>query len=92
MKRGRRQPDNIALILDNMLDARIRKKKFELLIDIKIDYHFRQLISSANGATREDTERLAHAILDARWNNLHIGPIIEKFAHKFIYPYRTRAE
>lgn len=88
MKRGNRQPDNIGLMLDNMLDAGIRKKKFELLTDIKNDYHFRQLITSANGATQEDNDRLAHAILDTRWNNHHVGPVIEGYARKFIYPHR----
>jgi|GEM_PF-5458531 len=92
MGRGRRQPDNVGLAIDHMLDASIRKKKFELLNEIKENFHFQELIQIAHGATREDNERLAHAILEARWNDMPVTPAIEKYAKLYIYPYRRRSQ
>lgn len=90
MARGRREPDNIGLELDNRLDASIRKKKFELFQEVKEDFHFKQLIGLAHGANDQANDRLAHAIIDARWNGLSVMPVIEKYAQFYIYPHRKR--
>ena len=91
MGRGSRQPDTIGLELDRMLDAGIRKKKFELLEEIRENFHFLQLTALAHGADRNVNDRLAHAILDARWHNIPVGPAVEKYAQLYIYPHRKRS-
>lgn len=90
MGRGSRQPDTIGLELDRMLDAGIRKKKFELFEELKKDFHFIRLTSLSQGANHAANDRLAHAILDARWNNMPVGPVVEKYAQMYIYPHRKK--
>ncbi|OGZ16591.1 MAG: hypothetical protein A2494_04020 [Candidatus Lloydbacteria bacterium RIFOXYC12_FULL_46_25] len=90
MGRGSRQPDTIGLELDRMLEAGIRKKKFELFEELKTSFHFTKLTSLAHGANHSANDRLAHAILDARWNNMPVGPVVEKYAQTYIYPHRKK--
>lgn len=90
MTRGQREPDYIGHALKRILNVSIRKLKFELLTEIKNSYDFKKLISLSHGATQEDSERLANALLDARINHIRIIPIIDAYAQKFIYPHRKR--
>lgn len=90
--RGRRQPDNIGLELDRILDADVKKAKFKLLTEIKENFFFQQLTQLAHGVSRTDNECLARHILEARWNNMSVAPVVEKYAQLFIYPHRRRVQ
>lgn len=91
MARGQREPDYIGHALERILDVSIRKLKFELLTEIKNSYDFKKLISLSRGATEEDNNQLANALLDARINHIRIIPIIDTYAQKFIYPHRNQS-
>ena len=89
-KRGQREPDNIADALERILDVSIRKLEFELLTEIKNLYEYRMLVLLSQGATQQDNEQLACAILHAKMYKMRIAPIIDDYAKKYIYPHRKR--
>jgi len=90
MGRGQRKPDTIAIELDHVTDVLVRKKKFELLREIRSSFYFEELIRLAQGVDIATNDRLAHAIMDAKWQNMPVGPIIERYAQKYIYPHRKK--
>lgn len=87
-KRGSRRADQIGLELDRILEASVRQKKIALMEEIRKHFHFQELIEATRGARNEDNERLAHALLEARWQNISVTSVVEEYARKFIYPYR----
>lgn len=84
------QPNAIATEIDRILEEGVRKKKFELLKEIRESFPFRELILLAHGATITINDDLAQAILEARWKNMPVGPVIERYAQEYIYPHHKK--
>ena len=87
MPHQEQRPSTIAIEIDHMLEESVRRKKFQLLKEIRASFQFRELILLAHGADIATNDNLAQAILDARWKSMPVGPVVERYAQTYIYPH-----